>query len=635
VKKVFIGWSGKVGRTIAESLSEDFLKQIPSLDTWISSINIDIGKRWLSELESALSKADQAIICVTPCTVGAPWINFEAGITYGRLKRIFIVTIGEDIPSTHPFSAIQVIDGTKLENLVKLAKSLVADEYKNFAETAARQNGQVWIDKCNQIIGSPATFKSIGKLLQSLSVATRKIEESSGIFANSLFHFVVDQSLSSMAVQLNGVLGDYSVSSDLYPEYLAAIQKTYGPRVLAVALVEQEEFFWRGQLGRTVLETIRDRSSERVFVLATVAQLIDFFPTILQHAKRYKVYVLSLQLLIEREPRYAHDFSILMSTKEKMLATYSPEGVHRRNISFSIDDASLRDHEAAYYAIRQMANEVNAEDFRQYTEKQIAALWPEPEMSPSERKTVEMSTYIPIHEYDQHEEEHAYYQEMMSKMIEFISTSPRRGPNMRVLEFGAGTGIFTSKLAVKEDVAEIVAVECDWSCYDLLRHKFRTVSKVKAQYEDSRLFSPAGDFDVIVSSFADHHIRPSDKRQYFRNVKNNLRESAIFVVGDEFLPEHNPEEKNERDAALDRYHNHIIEIAESKGQLALAELERKALNSGKKTLIGHGGNVGDYKVSCSQYEQMLKQAGFSYERVCIGPLDRDDLGGVFVYRCRL
>jgi cyclopropane fatty-acyl-phospholipid synthase-like methyltransferase len=245
-------------------------------------------------------------------------------------------------------------------------------------------------------------------------------------------------------------------------------------------------------------------------------------------------------------------------------------------------------------------------------------------MSYLERKTVEMSVYIPIHEYDQHEEKHAFFAEMMSTMIQMLEKAGD-GKNLRILEFGAGTGLFTQRLASSDLVSEVVAVEFDWACCEVLRHKMRGSTKVRVEYQDSRVFSPEGSFDAVVSSFADHHIRPVDKPSYFRNVIQNMKNNALFIVGDEFLPEYDLKDELARCEALKKYHNYIIERAKSEGETVLMRLEEAALESGLN-------RVGDFKVPCTQYEQMLKEAKLTFTKNRIGPTDRDDVGGVYVYR---
>ncbi|WP_405602781.1 hypothetical protein OG741_29105 [Streptomyces sp. NBC_01410] len=40
---------------------------------------------------------------------------------------------------------------------------------------------------------------------------------------------------------------------------------------------------------------------------------------------------------------------------------------------------------------------------------------------------------------------------------------------------------------------------------------------------------------------------------------------------------------------------------------------------------------GDFKLSRSLYEQILKEQGFQFRAKKIGPLDDDSVGGIYVY----
>ncbi|MFM6405190.1 MAG: class I SAM-dependent methyltransferase, partial [Microcystis sp.] len=155
--------------------------------------------------------------------------------------------------------------------------------------------------------------------------------------------------------------------------------------------------------------------------------------------------------------------------------------------------------------------------------------------------------------------------------------------------------------------------------------KFREqYKKVKTLNKDSRTYNPEGEFDYIFSSFADHHIKTADKAKYFDNIKQNLKPNGLMIVGDEFLRKHDPNDRDDRDSALKDYHSHIIDIAKGQGEMILAELERQALQSGLE-------EKGDFKVSCEQYEKLLKQAKFKFKKEKIGPENIDNIGGVYVY----
>jgi ubiquinone/menaquinone biosynthesis C-methylase UbiE len=241
----------------------------------------------------------------------------------------------------------------------------------------------------------------------------------------------------------------------------------------------------------------------------------------------------------------------------------------------------------------------------------------------------EMSAYIDVVEYDTHEEKHAYFVDMMQEMIDILRK--KEGDNTkvcRILEVGAGTGIFTKRLA-KIPHLQVTAVELDKECFQVLQKNLRDYPSVELVNDDSCIYHhPEKRFDYIFSSFSDHHIKLTDKHSYFQNIKRNLQPDGLFIVGDEFLPPHNSKDQAAWEHALRTYHNHIITIAEQQGEEILANLEREALKSGLE-------KNGDFKVSCSQYEEFLLENGFRFANQKIGPLNQDDVGGVYVYQVNL
>jgi len=293
----------------------------------------------------------------------------------------------------------------------------------------------------------------------------------------------------------------------------------------------------------------------------------------------------------------------------------------------------VKEFEEAYSEIRARSQHIDFSTDDPQLEVVREEVFASQALSRLDHRNVEMSVYVPVDDYDAHEKEHAYYLEMMTKMIElFRGQFPDDKGPYRVLEMGAGTGIFTRQLAELQSVEEVVAMEIDWACYHKLSNNLRHVAKVKAFNLDSRKFPPSGRFHGIFSSFADHHIKPQDKRDYFGNVKRNLHDGGVFIVGDEFLRAHAEDSREQKIAALNAYHSHIIEIARAKNQDVLVDLETKALESGIHALDGLP-DAGDFKVSCGEYEKQLRESGFAFTRIKIGPADEKlelEVGGVYV-----
>ena len=77
--KVFVSWSGKLSRAIAQTLKQWLPCMIQSLEIFFSPEDIEKGSNWDVQISSELSQCKYGIICLTNDNISAPWINFEAG----------------------------------------------------------------------------------------------------------------------------------------------------------------------------------------------------------------------------------------------------------------------------------------------------------------------------------------------------------------------------------------------------------------------------------------------------------------------------------------------------------------------------------------------------------------------------
>jgi len=403
--------------------------------------------------------------------------------------------------------------------------------------------------------------------------------------------------------------------------------------------VDVVERFWPQKEGEEILKHTTEKST-RVFVFREREHLKANLNVLHKHAQKYNVYALAYNKLAAEFPEFIADFSIIGGTSEPLLAYYVDSfteeraGLPLKMIRFSSSRAELSRHDEAMNGILTISTPVDR-DLDIMSETSVDALMDKvftPEFREFGKRQVEMSAYIEVDKYDAYEEEHAYYKEMMTEMLELLKSRRGNNANLRVLELGAGTGIFTKRLAELENV-EITALEIDWACFHILKRNM-TEHAVKmaarntrliAENKDSRKYDPPGKFNFILSSFADHHIYFADKERYLKNIKRNLERDGIVIVGDEFLPEHDEKDTVARANALEAYHNHIIAKAEESNSTELVELERKALESGLK-------GWGDCKISCAQYERLLKKAGFEViHKNKVGPAETDSVGGVYVY----
>jgi len=90
--KVVICWSGDNSRSqkVAEALYSWLETEIDYIDPWLSVKDIEKGKDWFQELARQLEEAHAGIICLTPESLEAPWIMFEAGALSMQLKDTYV-----------------------------------------------------------------------------------------------------------------------------------------------------------------------------------------------------------------------------------------------------------------------------------------------------------------------------------------------------------------------------------------------------------------------------------------------------------------------------------------------------------------------------------------------------------------
>ena len=76
---VFISWSGKRSKAVAEALREWLPDVFQSLEPFLSVEDIDKGAKWAQVISGTLARSELAILCLTPENLNSPWLLFEAG----------------------------------------------------------------------------------------------------------------------------------------------------------------------------------------------------------------------------------------------------------------------------------------------------------------------------------------------------------------------------------------------------------------------------------------------------------------------------------------------------------------------------------------------------------------------------
>ncbi len=100
--KIFVSWSGKRSKAVAELMSDWLKCVIQASQPWISTRDIDRGAIWFSEINDKLKDVSVGVICLTQENKNKPWILFETGalakgLTTNRVCTFLIDLKPEDL----------------------------------------------------------------------------------------------------------------------------------------------------------------------------------------------------------------------------------------------------------------------------------------------------------------------------------------------------------------------------------------------------------------------------------------------------------------------------------------------------------------------------------------------------------
>ena len=127
ILRIFISWSGKRSKFVAEALSNWIPYVIQSAKPWISSKDIFAGDDWDKEINEKLGELNFGIICLTPENLQAPWINFEAGALSCKIKNKTLVCPYlidlEPKDVAPPLSRFQLVKANR-EGTLKIVESI-------------------------------------------------------------------------------------------------------------------------------------------------------------------------------------------------------------------------------------------------------------------------------------------------------------------------------------------------------------------------------------------------------------------------------------------------------------------------------------------------------------------------------
>lgn len=177
--------------------------------------------------------------------------------------------------------------------------------------------------------------------------------------------------------------------------------------------------------------------------------------------------------------------------------------------------------------------------------------------------------------------------------------------NPKVLEIGAGTGLFSEMFLNKCPDAKMDLVDLSENMLNIAKQRFSDNCNLNFILKDILDFSPSGKYDVVISSLAIHHLETDDQKRSYNKIFNWLENDGIFVNAEMIA--------GESEFSNKIYEKWIVKKAENNDlddEAKSAAIERLKL---------------DKKVPISTHLNWLENAGFSsadcfYKAYCFGVL---------------
>ncbi len=121
-----------------------------------------------------------------------------------------------------------------------------------------------------------------------------------------------------------------------------------------------------------------------------------------------------------------------------------------------------------------------------------------------------------------------YYDQVFATAVELIPFDPK--DEIRVLDLGAGTGLFSGHVMQRFPQARFVLYDISSQMLDVARERFAEVKERVSIVETDYLRLDAIDtYDAIISSFSIHHLAHADKQRLFSLAYRALKTSGAFI----------------------------------------------------------------------------------------------------------
>ena len=114
-----------------------------------------------------------------------------------------------------------------------------------------------------------------------------------------------------------------------------------------------------------------------------------------------------------------------------------------------------------------------------------------------------------------------------------LSLAHTDGPSPKVLDVGAGTGLFAGLVLRKYPDAQLTLIDFSEKMLEGARRRFEGTPNVRYIAADYSTYSFTETYDLIISSLSIHHLPHPEKRKLFKTLYQALRPGGVFVNADQ------------------------------------------------------------------------------------------------------
>ena len=126
------------------------------------------------------------------------------------------------------------------------------------------------------------------------------------------------------------------------------------------------------------------------------------------------------------------------------------------------------------------------------------------------------------------------YDAFYGTALELIADA-RSSAAMRVLDLGAGTGLFSAMLLERFPTARLHLMDASADMLEQARRRFSGHPTVSFAVADMATADLDGPWDVVASALAIHHLDDEAKQALFRRIRGTLVPGGIFVNAEQVL----------------------------------------------------------------------------------------------------